>query len=183
MTIGGTRTVDTIPVAHTPPGGWNTWPYPILAGCTEPRPAGVHDLDGYWRTIEVAVDGESQTDHPAVGLVQRIEQRGDRIVVTAAGVIHDMRCDGTLQRGVHDVAEFDKTTRIDVVATYEHGVHVLRPEGMPIEIRRRRDGEHLVWDYLGFTARLENLAPSELDPADIGDVTDVAALRPTDGLR
>jgi len=90
------------------------------------------------------------------------------------------RCDGTLERGVHDVAEFDKTTEIHVVAGYQNGVHVLRPQGMPIEIRRRREGKHLVWDYLGFTARLEHLAPSDTAPSDIGDVGDVAFLQPTE---
>lgn len=177
-------TIESIPVAFTPLGGWATWPDPILAGCNEPPPAGAPDLDGYWRTIEVVIDGgEAQPDHPALGHVQRIEQRGDRVVVTGGGIIHDMRCDGTVERGVHDVAEFDKSTEIHVVATYEDGVHVLRPEGMPIEVRRRRDGEHLVWDYLGYTARLEHLAPSATHPADIGDVTDVAALRPIEGAR
>ena len=111
-----------------------------------------------------------------------------------------MRCDGTLEHGVNDVAEFDLNTEIHVVASYEDGVHVLRPsipidlqgtpaerttfdrrpnsgsrppagtlrpQGMTIEVRRRRDGDHLVWDYLGFTARLEHLAPSATDPADV----------------
>ncbi len=173
-------TIDAVPVAFTPPGGWTVWPDPVLAGCTEPRSAGAPDLDGYWRTVEIVVDDDVQPDHPALGHVQRIEQRGDRVVVTAGGIIHDMRCDGTLERGVHDVAEFDKATRIDVIATYEDGEHVLRPVGMPIEVRRRRDGDHLVWDYLGFTARLEHLAPSAIRPAEIGDVADVAALRPID---
>ena len=176
------QTIDTIPVATTPPGGWTRWPAPILAGCDEPRPEGAPDLDGFWRTIEVIVDGEAGTDHPALGHVQRIEQRGDRVVVTGGGIIHDMRCDGTLEHGVHDVAEFDKTTKIHVIATYEDGVHVLRPQGLgdnPIEVRRRREGPQLVWDYLGYTARLEHLAPSETDAADIGDPTDVAALRET----
>jgi hypothetical protein len=160
-------TVDTVPVAVSPPGGWTEWPAPILAGCTEPRPEGAPDIDGYWRTIEVTVDGEPVADHPALGHVQRIEQRGDRVVVTGGGIVHDMRCDGTLERGVHDVAEFDKTTEIHVVASYEDGVHVLRPQGMPIEVRRRRAGEHLIWDYLGFTARLEHFAPSATDPSDL----------------
>ena len=48
-----------------------------------------------------------------------IEQCGDCVVVTGGGIIHDMRADGTVERGVHDVAEFDKTTPITVVATYE----------------------------------------------------------------
>ena len=162
-----TVTIDSIPVAFSPPGGWTDWPAPVLAGCTEPRPDGAPDLDGYWRTIEVLVDGEAVPGHPALGHVQRIEQRGDRVVVTGGGIIHDMRCDGTLERGVHDVAEFDKTTEIHVVASYEDGVHVLRPQGMDVEVRRHRDGPHLVWDYLGFTARLEHLAPSDTDPSAI----------------
>lgn len=166
-------TVDEIPVAFTPDGGWTEWPAPILAGCVEPRPDGVDDLDGYWRTVEVLVDeGDPsglvpQPDHPALGHIQRVEQRGDRVVVTAGRIIHDMRCDGVLEHGVHDVAEFDLATEIHVVATYEDGVHVLRPEGMPIEVRRRRDGDHLIWDYLGFTARLEHLAPSDTNPTDV----------------
>ncbi len=176
-------TIDSIPVAFTPPGGWTSWPAPILAGCSEPRPAGAPDLDGYWRTIEVLVDGEGQAGHPALGHVQRIEQRGDRIVVTGGGIIHDMRCDGTRDGGVHDVAEVDKTTEIHVVATYENAVHVLRPESMPIEVRRRREGQHLIWDYVGFTARLEHLAPSAAHPSEIGDITDVAALHPIEGTR
>ncbi|MEL6984745.1 MAG: hypothetical protein AAFO29_20120, partial [Actinomycetota bacterium] len=162
--------VDQIPVAFTPPGGWTTWPAPILAGCSEPRPDGADDIDGYWRTVEVLVEGEPQPGHPALGHIQRVEQRGDRVVVTAGRIIHDMRCDGVLEHGVHDVAEFDLTTEVHVVATYEHGVHVLRPEGMPIEVRRRREGDHLIWDYLGFTARLEHLAPSDTAPTDVPEL-------------
>ena len=40
------------------------------------------------------------------------------------------------------------------MASYEDGVHVLRPVGIPIEVTRRREGPDMVWDYLGFTARL-----------------------------
>ncbi|MEM7271906.1 MAG: hypothetical protein AAF547_02395 [Actinomycetota bacterium] len=172
-------TIDDIPVAFTPAGGWTSWPDPILTGCTEASPAMAPDLDGYWRTVEVLVGGEPVADHPALGHVQRIEQRGDRVVVTGGGIIHDMRCDGTLAGGVHDVAEFDKATPIHVVASYEDGVHVLRPDGLDIEVRRWRDGEHLIWDYLGFTARLIRLAPSATAPAELGDVRDVASLNRT----
>ena len=58
---------------------------------------------------------------------------------------------------MNDVAEFDKKTPITVVCTFEDGVHVLRPVGMPIEVRRRLEGDQLVWDYLGFTARLDRV--------------------------
>ncbi|MDH3295245.1 MAG: hypothetical protein OER95_13075 [Acidimicrobiia bacterium] len=172
------RSIDTVPVATTPPGGWTQWPGPILEGCDEPLPDGAPDLEGFWRTVEVTVAGQVQHGHPALGHVQRIEQAGDRVVVTGGGIIHDMRCDATLENGVHDVAEFDKTTPIHVVAAYEDGVHVLRPQGLdlgtgPIEVRRRREGEHMIWDYLGFTARLRRLAPSISNPSDV-----LTALRP-----
>ena len=137
--------VDDIPVAHTPPGGYGaTFPDPVLAGCNTPLVAGAPDLRGLWQVVEVHAGGDVVADHPALGHVQRVEQCGDRVVVTAGGVVHDMRCDGTEEHGVHDVAEFDKQTPITVVATYEDGVHVLRPVGIPIEVdtspRRRRHG-------------------------------------------
>lgn len=111
--------------------------------------------------MEVVADGAAAPDHPAIGHVQRVEQCGDRIVITGGGVIHDMRCDGTEENGVRDVAEFDKATPITVVATYEDGAHVLRPVGLPIEVKRRLEGAEMIWDYLGFTARLERLDPPD----------------------
>jgi hypothetical protein len=149
-------TADRIPVAHTPEGGWQEMPPPVLAGCTETLVEGAPDLRGLWKVTEVRVNGVAAPDHPARGHVQRIEQCGNRLVVTARGIIHDMRCDGTDEQGVHDVAEFDHRTPITVVATYESAVHVLRPVGLPgIEVTRRREGDHMIWNYVGFEARLE----------------------------
>lgn len=157
-------TVDSIPVAHTPVGGWTEWPTPVLTGCTEPLPAGAPDLCGVWQIAGVQANGERVVEHPMIGQLQRIEQAGDRIVITSGGVVHDMRCDGTLENGVHDVAAADKVTEVHVVATYEDGVHVLRPDGLPIEVRRWRDGEHLMWDYVGFLARLQRIGESDMHP-------------------
>jgi len=162
--------VDEIPVAHTPEGGNDRFPSPILAGCDDALVDGAPDLRGVWRTIEVLVDGVVVPGHPALGKVQRIEQAGDRVVVTGGRVVHDMRCDGTVEQGVNDVAEFDLTTSIHVAASYEDGVHVLRPEGIPIEVRRWRDGEHLMWQYVGFTARLECVGPPDLDSDRIDEI-------------
>lgn len=151
--------VDSIPVAHTPPGGYgSTMPPPVLAGCDDAIVDGAPDLRGTWRVAEVRVDGVAAEDHPALGQVQRVEQAGDRLVVTAAGVIHDMRCDGVLEHGVHDVGP-DYTSPIHVTASYEEGVHVLRPDGMPgIEVTRRIDGDRLLWQYGPFfTASLERI--------------------------
>ena len=156
--------VDDIPVAHTPPGGYgDTFPAPVLAGCPDVVVDGAPDLRGLWQVVEVQADGDVVDHHRALGHIQRVEQSGDRLVVTGGGVIHDMRCDGTAEHGVHDVAEFDKQTPITVIATYEHDMHVLRPVGIPIEVTRRRDGPEMVWDYLGFTARLQRLGPPEME--------------------
>jgi hypothetical protein len=139
---------DDIPVAHTPPGGWTTMPPPILARCTEPLVPGAPDLRGTWRAIEVEVDGtRAPEDHPLRAHVERIEQCGDRVVVTAAGLVHDMRADATVERGVDDVAAAGRRP-IRVVATFEDGALVLRPVGMPgITVSRRLDGDRLVWRY------------------------------------
>jgi hypothetical protein len=153
-----TTRADDIPVAHTPPGGYgDRMPAPILDQCSEPLVDGAPDLRGHWRVREVSTAGAVVADHPVLGHVQRIEQCGDRIVITAGGIVHDMRCDGTVERGVHDVAQLDFTTAITVVATYEDGVHVLRPVGLPVEITRRREGDDLIWEYVGFVARLERV--------------------------
>ena len=151
--------VNDIPVAHTPTGGWEAFPDPILEGCPDALSENAPDLRGMWKVNTVSVKGSYDSDHEMVGSLQRIEQAADRMVITSEGVIHDMRCDGTVEHGVHDVS-IDFTTEITVVATYENGVHVLRPVGVPIEVRRHLEGDELVWEYGPFfTARLERTSP------------------------
>jgi hypothetical protein len=157
-------TVDEIPVAFTPPGGYgDDFPAPILAGCTDELAPGAPDMRGLWQITDVRVEDEPQPDHPMIGSVQRIEQCADRVVITSSGIIHDMRADGTEANGVHDVAAADFTSPVHVVATFEDGVHVLRPIGVPIEVTRHREGADLVWRYVGFTARLIRLGPPETE--------------------
>jgi hypothetical protein len=153
-----TKAAD-IPVAHTPAGGWyGEMPPPILAGCDEPLVAGAPDLRGLWQAYAVEVGGELVAEHPVLGQRQRVEQAGNRFVVTAGGIIHDMWCDGTEENGVHDVAQVDYSTPIVVVASYENGVHVLRPTDLPLMVTRRLEGEEMVWSYGGvFVARLERI--------------------------
>jgi hypothetical protein len=103
------------------------------------------------KVVRVDVNGVDDPNHKVMGEVQRIEQCGNRVIITSGGVIHDMRADGTEEGAVHDVAGANKITPITVIATFEDGVHVLRPVGMPLEIRRRVEGQQLVWDYAGFT--------------------------------
>jgi hypothetical protein len=149
---------DDIPVAHTPPGGWTEPPEPVLTACTEPLADAAPDLRGVWRAVSATRDGAPvPAGDRSLTNVQRIEQCGDRITITSGGIIHDMRADGSVERGLHDVAERDYTTPITVVATYEDGVHVLRPVGIDVEITRRLDGERLIWDYLGTEVTLERV--------------------------
>ncbi len=134
---------DDIPVAHTPPGGWHgEMPPPVLAGCDEPLAPGVPDFRGTWRATAVAVDGQPSDD---LSHVERIEQAGDRVVITAGGVIHDMRADGTLEHGVNDVSAFGFTP-ISVAARFEDGVLVLRPNDTFVAVTRHLEGEELVWE-------------------------------------
>jgi hypothetical protein len=151
---------DEIAVAHTPPGGYAEMPPPILAGCTEPLVEGAPDMRGVWRVKSAEwASGISPDPDPMADHVERIEQCGDRVCITSQGVIHDMRADGTLEHGVNDVAAVDGRS-ISVACTFEDGVHVLRPAGMPgVEVTRRLEGDELVWAYGPlFTARLERLA-------------------------
>jgi hypothetical protein len=99
------------------------------------------------------------TDDRVYSYVERIEQCGNRIVDMGGGTISDARADGTVENGVHDVSAFDFVTPLDVVASYEDGVFVLRPVGIPIEVTRRLDAEgHLIWtrpDRGGLVVTLE----------------------------
>ena len=146
---GSSMKADQIPVAHTPTGGYgNVFPAPILAGCTEPLVAGAPDLRGTWRVISATRGGQPvPADDRLMSYRERIEQCGNRIVDCGGGTIADARADGTEENGVHDVSVFDFTTPIHVIASYEEGVFVLRPVGVPgIEVRRWLDADgHMIW--------------------------------------
>lgn len=158
---GGSRRVlaDDIPVAHTPPGGYGAdFPPAILATCTEPLVDGAPDLRGTWEVVAVERSGRpAPLDDPVYDHIERVEQCGNRLVVTGGGVIHDMRCDGTAENGVNDVSALNFQP-IQVIATYEDLVHVLRPVGVTgLEITRHLEGDEMVWHYLNFVARLRRI--------------------------
>ena len=142
-------TADEIPVANTPAGGFReTFPEPVLARCTEPLVAGAPDLRGLWRTLRAERMGEPvAADDRIHAYVERIEQCGDRIVDMGGGTVSDARADGTEANGVHDVSAFDYTTPLHVIASYEGGVFVLRPVGIPgVEVTRRLDAAgQMIW--------------------------------------
>ena len=89
---GSGKLADDIPKAYTPGCGFEKIPMPILSNCTEPLSKGVVDMRGLWQGIS----GRS-------GHLERIEQCGNRVVITVEHVIHDFRVDGTLRNGARDV--------------------------------------------------------------------------------
>ncbi len=97
------------------------------------------------------------------GVVERVEQAGNRITITTGGLVHDMFCDGTLANGVDDVAGIGGR-HIRVAATFEDGVHKLRPFGKRVvAVTRRLDGDEMVWRYGVGTNRLRRLTGPPLD--------------------
>ena len=138
-------TADDIPVAHTPGCGWKKFPPPVLAACTEPLAPGAPDLRGAWQAYQ-----------GMAGYVERIEQCGNRVVITAGGVIHDMRADGTLKHGVNDVAAAT-CVKIRVAAEFKDGKLALRPFRGPVLVTRELQGDEMIWHYVGKTVRLRRI--------------------------
>lgn len=98
-------------------------------------------MRGLWKAYAVEVDGEpiDDTSH-----VERVEQCGNRVVITAGGIVHDMVSDGTLEHGVNDVSGFSGQ-EIHVSAKWENGKHALRPNGGDVAVTREMDGDELIW--------------------------------------
>lgn len=116
---------------------WNVWPQRTLDGCREPLAPGAPDLRGVWECYEGRMKGH----------VERVEQAGNRITITTGGLVHDMFCDGTLDNGVDDVAGIGGR-HIRVAATFEDGVHKLRPfNKLVVAVTRKLDGDEMVWRY------------------------------------
>lgn len=123
----------------------------MLAGCDEPLVDGAPDLRGVWRVEQ----------GPLKGHVERVEQAGDRVVITAGGVIHDMFANGTLEGGVNDTSEAG--TQISVAARFENGRHNLYPGNKRVvAVTRYLDGDEMVWRWGPWRNRLRRLeAPTD----------------------
>ena len=139
-----TKAAD-IPVARTPSGGWKTWPPLVLAGSDEPLAPGAPDIRGVWQVVK----------GPLKGHIERNEQAGNRVVITAAGIIHDMVADGTLDGGVDD--EDPRGVPIAVAARFEDGRLNLYLNDKRLVVTRYRDGEQMVWRYGPYMNRLRRL--------------------------
>lgn len=141
-----------IPKAYSVGGVGDPWPPLVLAGCDEPLVDGAPDLRGVWQVHRGALKGH----------IERIEQAGDRVVITTGGLIHDMFADGTLEGGVDDRAE-GTGEPIRVAARFEDGRHNLYPGGSGVvAVTRYLDGDEMVWRWGPWKNRLRRLSvPSD----------------------
>lgn len=146
---GSGKIAAEIPKGNTPGCGYNHFPLPILSECTEPLPEDAEDIRGLW----IGVKG-GHTGH-----VERVEQCGSRVVVTASGVIHD----GGPNRSIHVVGLNSNDTEGSVLFTVGDKEYCGRSSASmtwnkkvldfnvfgwgPVVVRRYMEGEQLVWEY------------------------------------
>ena len=152
----GKRAVN-IPKGNTPGCAYHHFPLPILAECTEPLPAEADDIRGLWRGVSGG----------HVGHVERVEQCGSRVVVTAAGLIHDYGPNSTGGLNTNDtegsilftLGETEHCMRTSASMIWEDKVLNFYAFGWgPQVVRRYRDGDELSWEYAdGSVTRLERL--------------------------
>lgn len=151
----GKRAKD-IPKGNTPGCSYAHFPLPILAECTESLPPEAADIRGLWRGIS-----------GKVGHVERVEQCGERVVVTASGIIHDMGPNATGGLTSNDtegwvlfsIGDTQYCPRTSAGVTWQDGVLNFRVLGWgPVVVKRYLDGEHLVWEYAdGTTTVMERI--------------------------
>lgn len=136
-----------VPMAHSTEDGWTEFPAPVLLGCDEPLAESAVDLRGVWRVYR----------GPLKGHVERIEQAGDRVVITAGQIIHDMRATGRVEDGVNDLAG-GSGARISIAAKFEKGRLNLRPGGKIVAVTRWIDeGGDLRWRWGPYFNRLRRV--------------------------
>ena len=133
---GSGKLANDIPKAYTPGCSYTTIPMPILAECTEPLAEGVVDMRGLW----LGVSGR-------VGHLERIEQCGNRVVVTAYGIIHDFRVDGTLKNGARDVGMACNNFQ-SAIHFNDEDVMVFRLFNLFDTVFRKMRGEKMIFTFI-----------------------------------
>ena len=133
---GSGKSANDIPKAYTPGCSYTTIPMPILAECTEPLAGGVVDMRGLW----LGFSGR-------VGHLERIEQSGNRVVVTAYGTIHDFRVDGTLKNGARDVGMVCNNFQ-SAIHFNEEDVMVFRLFNLFDTVFRKMRGEEMIFTFI-----------------------------------
>ena len=132
---GSGKSSYDIPKAYTPGCGFSKTPMPILASCTEPLAEGVVDMRGLW----LGTSGR-------IGHLERIEQCGNRVVVTAYGTIHDFRVDGTLRNGARDVGLV--CNNFATAIRFDKNTMIFRLFGLFDLVTRKMEGEEMIFTFI-----------------------------------
>lgn len=154
---GSGKMAADIAKGNTPGCAYDHFPLPILADCTEPLVEGADDIRGLW----IGVEGGH------LGHVERVEQCGDRTVVTSAGIIHDSGANKTGHFNTDDtegsvlftVGDKEYCNRTSASMIWRNGKLDFNVFGWgPVVVRRYMDGEQLVWEYAdGSTTRMNRI--------------------------
>ncbi len=146
-----------IPKGNTPGCGYDHFPLPILADCTESLPEGAADIRGLWKGVEGG----------HVGHVERVEQCGHRTVVTSSGIIHDYGPNSTGGLNTNDtegsvfftIGDREYCPRTSASMIWNDGVLDFHVFGWgPVVVRRYLDGEQLIWEYAdGSTTHMDRI--------------------------
>ena len=154
---GSGKQSGDIAKGNTPGCGYEHFPLPVLAECTQPLPPEAADIRGLWLGVEGG----------HVGHVERIEQCGHRTVVTSSGIIHDYGPNRTLGLNTNDtegsvlftIGEREYCPRTSASMIWNEGVLDFHVFGWgPVVVRRYLDGEQLVWEYAdGSTTRMDRI--------------------------
>ena len=146
-----------IPKGNTPSCAYDHFPLPILRDCKEPLPEGADDIRGLWR----AISGQH------IGHIERVEQCGERVVITTAGVIHDYGPNSSAGFNTNDTEGSVLFTagskafcaRSSASMIWEDGVLNFYAFGRgPLVVKRYREDDLLVWEYAdGSVNKMERL--------------------------
>jgi len=120
-------------------------------------PEAADDIRGLW----IGVEG-GHTGH-----VERVEQCGSRVVVTAAGIIHDggpnstggLTSNDTEGAVLFTMGDREYCPRTSASMIWSEGVLDFHVFGWgPVVVRRYMDGEQLLWEYAdGSITRMDRL--------------------------
>jgi hypothetical protein len=143
---GTGKRASEIPKGNTPGCAYTHFPLPILAQCTQPLIEGADDLRGLW----MGVTGRH------IGHVERVEQCGDRTVITSSGIIHDYGANSTGGLNTNDTEGMvmfslgakeycPRTSAAMIWQDKKLNFHLFG--WGPVVVRRYREGAQLVWEY------------------------------------
>lgn len=157
---GSGKRAAEIAKGNTPGCGYDHFPLPILTDCTEPLVEGADDIRGLW----IGVGGD---ENAKIGHVERVEQCGDRTVITAAGIIHDSGTNKTGGFNSNDtegavlftMGDKEYCPRTSASKKWRNGKLEFNVFGWgPVVVRRYLDGEQLIWEYAdGSITRMDRI--------------------------